>query len=144
WQPGWQFGDWLALHSDDPSYPGATTHTDFIATAYFAHSTDLVARAARALGNQSDAARYEALFRDVRAAFNREFVSRAGRVGENTQTAYALAIAFDLLPDSLVAVAADRLAPHVRRRGMHLTNGFLRPPPPLPVLSAPRHLDVAY
>ncbi|HUC40480.1 MAG TPA: family 78 glycoside hydrolase catalytic domain [Gemmatimonadales bacterium] len=144
WQPGWQFGDWLALHSDDPSYPGATTQTDFIATAYFAHSADIVAHAARALGNQSEAARYDSLFRDVRAAFNREFVSRAGRVGENTQTAYALAIAFDLLPDSLVAVAADRLAADVRRRGMHLTTGFLGTPQLLPVLSATGHLDVAY
>jgi alpha-L-rhamnosidase len=144
WQPGWQFGDWLALHSDDPSYPGATTQTDFIATAYFAHSADIVAHAARALGNHSEAARYDSLFRDVRAAFNREFVSRAGRVGENTQTAYALAIAFDLLPDSLVAVAADRLAADVRRRGMHLTTGFLGTPQLLPVLSATGHLDVAY
>ncbi len=144
WQPGWQFGDWLALHSDDPSYPGATTQTDFIATAYFAHSADIVARAARALGNQADAGTYEALFRDVRAAFNREFVSGAGRVGENTQTAYALAIAFDLLPDSLVPGAADRLAADVRSRGMHLTTGFLGTPQLLPVLSATGHLDVAY
>jgi len=144
WQPGWQFGDWLALHSDDPSYPGATTNTDFIATAHFAHSADLVARAARALGNAADAARYEALFRDVKAAFNREFVSASGRVGENTQTAYALAIAFDLLPDSLVAPAAARLAADVRARGMHLTTGFLGTPQLLPVLSATGHLDVAY
>lgn len=144
WQPGWQFGDWLALHSDDPSYPGATTNTDFIATAYFAHSTDIVARAARALGKDSEAARYETLFRDVRAAFNREFVSTTGRVGENTQTAYALAIAFDLLPDSLVPVAAERLAADVRRRQLHLTTGFLGTPQLLPVLSATGHLDVAY
>ncbi|HTI06044.1 MAG TPA: glycoside hydrolase family 78 protein [Gemmatimonadales bacterium] len=144
WRPGWQFGDWLALHSDDPSYPGATTSTDFIATAYFAHSTDIVARAARALGNAGDADRYEQLFRDIRAAFNREFVSAGGRVGENTQTAYALAIAFDLLPDSLVPVAADRLAAAVRARGMHLTTGFLGTPQLLPVLSATGHLDVAY
>jgi alpha-L-rhamnosidase len=144
WRPGWQFGDWLALHSDDPSYPGATTNTDFIATAYFAHSTDIVARAARALGNDVDAARYEALFRDVRAAFDREFVSATGRVGENTQTAYALAIAFDLLPDSLVAPAASRLAADVRGRGMHLTTGFLGTPQLLPVLSATGHLDEAY
>ena len=144
WRPGWQFGDWLALHSDDPSYPGATTNTDFIATAYFAHSADIVGRAARALGNASEATRYETLFRDVKAAFNREFVSASGRVGENTQTAYALAIAFDLLPDSLVPAAADRLAAAVRARGMHLTTGFLGTPQLLPVLSATGHLDVAY
>ncbi len=144
WRPGWQFGDWLALHSDDPSYPGATTSTDFIATAYFAHSTDLVARSARALGKESDAARYEKLFQDVKAAFNREFVSSGGRVGENTQTAYALAIAFDLLPDTLVSAAAERLAANVRSRGVHLTTGFLGTPQLLPVLSATGHLDVAY
>ena len=144
WQPGWQFGDWLALHSDDPSYPGATTLTDFIATAYFAHSTDLVARAARALGKESDAAQYEKLFQDVRAAFNREFVSAGGRVGENTQTAYALAIGFNLLPDSVVAAAGERLAAAVRGRGMHLTTGFLGTPQLLPVLSATSHFDVAF
>ena len=144
WRPGWQFGDWLALHSDDPSYPGATTSTDFIATAYFAHSTDLVARSARVLGKESDAGRYGKLFQDVKAAFNREFVSSGGRVGENTQTAYALAIAFDLLPDSLVSAAAERLAASVRSRGMHLTTGFLGTPQLLPVLSATGHLDVAY
>ena len=144
WRPGWQFGDWLALHSDDPSYPGATTNTDFIATAYFAHSADIVGRAARALGNASEATRYETLFRDVKAAFNREFVSASGRVGENTQTAYALAIAFDLLPDSLVPAAAERLAAAVRARDMHLTTGFLGTPQLLPVLSATGHLDVAY
>ncbi len=144
WQPGWQFGDWLALHSDDPSYPGATTNTDYIATAYLAHSANLVARAARALGKAGDAARYDSLFRDVRTAFNREFVSAGGRVGENTQTAYALALAFDLLPDSLVPAAAARLAAGVRARGMHLTTGFLGTPQLLPVLSATGHLDVAY
>jgi alpha-L-rhamnosidase len=144
WQPGWQFGDWLALHSDDPSYPGATTLTDFIATAYFAHSADLLARAARALGKASDAALYDKLFRDVRAAFNREFVSTGGRVGENTQTAYALALGFGLLPDSLVAPAGERLAAAVRGRGMHLTTGFLGTPQLLPVLSATSHFDVAY
>ena len=144
WQPGWQFGDWLALHSDDPSYPGATTLTDFIATAHVAHSADLVARAARALGKESDAALYEKLFQDVRVAFNREFVSATGRVGENTQTAYALALGFDLLPDSLVPAASERLAAAVRGRGMHLTTGFLGTPQLLPVLSATGHMDVAY
>ena len=144
WQPGWQFGDWLALHSDDPSYPGATTLTDFIATAHFAHSADLLARAARALGKTDEAARYEKLFQDVRTAFNREFVSASGRVGENTQTAYALAIGFNLLPDSLVPAASERLAAAVRNRGMHLTTGFLGTPLLLPVLSATRHYDVAY
>lgn len=144
WRPGWQFGDWLALHSDDPSYPGATTSTDLIATAHLAHSADLVAHAAAVLGKAEDAARYGTLFRAVRDAFNREFVSGAGRVGENTQTAYALAIAFGLLPDSIVAVAGSRLAQDVRFRGVHLTTGFLGTPVLLHTLSGTGQVPLAF
>ncbi|HYU30263.1 MAG TPA: family 78 glycoside hydrolase catalytic domain [Gemmatimonadales bacterium] len=144
WRPGWQFGDWLALHSDDPSYPGATTGTDLIATAFLAHSTDLVSRTAAILGHESDAAEYRARFRAIREAFNREFVSRTGRVGENTQTAYTLAIAFDLLPDSLVSVAGGRLAQDVEARDHHLTTGFLGTPYLLHVLGATGHLGDAF
>jgi alpha-L-rhamnosidase len=144
WSPGWQFGDWLALHSDDPSYPGATTGTDFLATAYLAHSADLVARSAAVLGRGADAAAYQALFQQVRDAFNREFVSPGGRVGENTQTAYVLALAFDLLPDSLVPVAARRLVQDIQARGRHLTTGFLGTPNLLHVLGNTGHADVAF
>ena len=144
WRPGWQFGDWLALHSDDPSYPGATTSTDLIATAYLAHSTDLVSRAATVLGKGDDAARYQSRFGAIRDAFDREFVSGAGRVGENTQTAYALAIAFGLLPDSIVPAAGNRLAEDVRARGVHLTTGFLGTPVLLHTLSGTDHLPLAF
>ena len=143
-RPGWQYGDWLAFHSDDAAYPGATTGTDLIATAYLAHAADLLARSAAALGRDEDTARYGGLSRAVRAAFRREFVTAAGRVGENTQTAYALAIAFDLLPDSLVRVAGERLAADVRFHGTHLTTGFLGTPVLLDALTATGHADVAF
>ena len=144
WRPGWQFGDWLALHSDDPSYPGATTGTDLIATAFLAHSADLLAQSATVLGRNADASTYGALFHAVRQAFDHEFVSSAGRVGENTQTAYALALAFDLLPDSLIPEAAERLAQDVRARDQHLTTGFLGTPYLLHVLSRTGHAGVAF
>ena len=144
WRPGSQFGDWLAYHSTDAGYPGATTGTDLIGTAFLAHSADLVARAARVLGREDDAAAYEALYRRERAAFDHEFVTPAGRVGESTQTAYALALQFDLLPDSLVATAGARLAHDVRAHGMHLTTGFLGTPNLLDALTNTGHLDVAY
>ncbi|MDE3127603.1 MAG: family 78 glycoside hydrolase catalytic domain, partial [Gemmatimonadota bacterium] len=144
WRPGWQFGDWLAYHSTDAGYPGATTGTDLIATAYLAHSADLVARSARVLGDAADAAKYAALFEKERAAFDREFVTPAGRVGENTQTAYALALQFGLLPDSLRGTAGNRLAADVRLHDDHLTTGFLGTPNLLDALTRTGHLDVAY
>ena len=84
-------------------YPGATTGKDSIATAFLAHSTDLVQHAATVLGRQ-DAAEYTARSAAHQAGLHGEFCT-AGRVGENTQTAYALALQFDLLPDDLRAEA---------------------------------------
>ena len=46
WTSGFSFGDWLAFATDSAAYPGATTSMDYIQTAYFAHSTSLLARIA--------------------------------------------------------------------------------------------------
>ena len=146
WDGDFHFGDWLAFASAGMAandYPGATTGKDFIATAYFARSTDLLRRAALVLGKKEDAARYADQLAKIKAAFRREFVTDAGRVGEGTQTAYALALQFDLLPEELRAAAARRLAEDVRAR-KHLTTGFLGTPPLCHVLSRYGYLDEAY
>ena len=143
WDGDAHFGDWLAFAQNSPAYPGATTSTDFVATAFFAHSTDLVARIARVLGKQDDAARYADQFEKIKAAFTHEFITGTGRVGENTQTAYVLALEFDLLPGALRPVAAKRLAQEIRTR-RHLTTGFLGTPYLCHVLTQWGYLDEAY
>jgi len=117
WNTGHHYGDWLAFASTASDYPGATTGKDLIATAFFAHSTDLLRRTAEVLGRTEDAAEYGALLPRIKAAFQKEFVTATGRVGENTQTAYVLALQFDLLPEELRLQAARRLAAEVRTRG---------------------------
>lgn len=143
WDGDFHFGDWLAFATTRSDYPGATTGKDLIATALFAHSTDLLARTARVLGKQEDAARYGDLFAKIKSAFVREFVTETGRVGENTQTAYAVALQFDLLPENLRPAAAKKLAQEVRER-KHLTTGFVGTPYLCHVLSRYGYLDEAY
>ena len=146
WDGDFHFGDWLAYAAppgEARAYPGATTGTDLLATAFFAHSTDLVARTARILGKTEDSARFEQQFARIKEAFVREYVTTTGRVGENTQTAYAVALQFDLLPEELRAAAARRLAEDVRRR-KHLTTGFLGTPYLCHVLTRYGYLDEAY
>jgi alpha-L-rhamnosidase len=143
WTEDFTFGDWLAFATTRSDYPGATTGKDLIATAFFAHSTDLLARTAAVLGKADDRARYEALLEKIKAAFVKEFVTPEGRVGENTQTAYVLALQFDLLPTDLRPRAAARLAAEIRER-KHLTTGFLGTPYLLHVLSDYSYLDLAY
>jgi alpha-L-rhamnosidase len=146
WDGDFHFGDWLAYAAppgEARAYPGATTGTDLLATAFFAHSTDLLARTARILGKTADATRYEQQFSRIKDAFVREYVTTTARVGENTQTAYAVALQFDLLPEDLRAAAAKRLAQDVRQR-KHLTTGFLGTPYLCHVLSRYGYLDEAY
>jgi alpha-L-rhamnosidase len=133
----------LAFATTRPDYPGATTGKDLIATAFFAHSTDLMQRIARVLGKESDTQRFADLFARIKTAFLKEFVSERGRVGEDTQTAYVLALHFDLLPEQLRPLAAERLARDVRSR-KHLTTGFLGTPYICHVLSRYGYLDEAY
>ena len=143
WSEDFTFGDWLAFASTESDYPGATTGKDLIATAMFAHSTDLLQRTALVLGRTDDAAKYGVLLERIKKAFVGEFVTPAGRVGENTQTAYAVALQFDLLPESMRAEAAARLAQDVRQR-RHLTTGFIGTPYLCHVLSRYGYLDEAY
>jgi alpha-L-rhamnosidase len=146
WTGDFHFGDWLAYTApsrEARSYPGATTGKDLIATAFFAHSADLLRRTALVLGRAEDAARYAELVGRIKAAFRDEFVSGRGRVGESTQTAYVLALQFDLLPEELRPLAAKRLAEEIRER-KHLTTGFLGTPYLCHVLSRYGYLDEAY
>jgi len=143
WNQDFTFGDWLAFATTRSDYPGATTDKDLICQAYFARSTELVQRAASILGKPQDARRYADLLKDIKAAFRREFVTPNGRLSSNTQTAYALALAFDLLPASQRAEAAARLASDVDQF-KHITTGFLGTPLICQVLSDYGYLSQAY
>ncbi len=100
------------------------TPTEVVDTAYFAHSAQLVARAATLLGKTDDAAKYDKLFHDITDTFNEAFVSTNGMIQGDTQTAYILALQFGLLPENLRAAAAQRLAENVAQHG-HVTGGFV-------------------
>jgi alpha-L-rhamnosidase len=100
------------------------TPVDVVDTAYFANSARIIASAARLLDKTEDAVKYEKLHADIVEAFNKAFVSTDGTIKGDTQTAYILALQFDLLPESLRAEAARRLADNVGTNGS-LTTGFV-------------------
>jgi alpha-L-rhamnosidase len=61
-----------------------------------------------------------------------------------TQTAYVLALHFDLLPARLRPAAVAELVADIERRNMHLSTGFVGAPYLPHVLSSNGRLDVAY
>ena len=79
----------------------------------------------------------------VKEAFIKEFVTASGRLVSHTQTAYSLALAFDLLPESLKEAAAGFLANDVKSFG-HLTTGFVGTPLLCKTLAETGHADLAF
>jgi alpha-L-rhamnosidase len=140
-----QLGDWL-----DPNAPGddptkALTDPALVATAYFAHSARRMSAIAAEVGEPGDAARYARLADEVKAAFAGRYLDAPGRPVNDTQTAYALATAFDLWPDDESRdLATARLAELVRASNGRIATGFAGTPVVLFALSDGGHLREAY
>lgn len=145
WNSGFHFGDWLFYHPDDDN-DGRAAVTDkyLIAQCFYAHSTQLLINTAEVLGNNADAADYNALLKKIKEAFLKEYVTPSGRLVSGTQTAYVLALNFDMLPENLRAQAAGRLVSNIGSYGNHLTTGFLGTPYLCHVLTRFGYTDVAY
>ncbi|WP_329071048.1 alpha-L-rhamnosidase [Streptomyces sp. NBC_01429] len=136
---GPHFADWLA--------PGTPTPRDVVATAYFAHSARLTARAAEVLGERDTAHTYHRLADDIRAVFTDRFVISDGEtlsIEGDTQTGYLLALAFGLLPEDRAPAAARRLAELVESAGPALLTGFLGVALAAPVLDTYGRADLAH
>jgi alpha-L-rhamnosidase len=145
WNTGFHFGDWLFYRPDDDnSGRAAVTDKYLIAQCFFAHSTQLLINAAKVLGKTGDAAKYEDLLRRIKAAFMKEYTTASGRLVSSTQTAYVLALQFDMLPESMRKQAAERLVENIQSYNKHLTTGFLGTPYLCHVLTRFGYNDLAY
>ncbi|HBL78080.1 MAG: alpha-L-rhamnosidase [Bacteroidetes bacterium GWF2_42_66] len=143
WTGDIHYGDWLAFASTRSDYTGATTEKDLIATAYYCYSSKLLSKIAGIIGNKADADKYDALAKNIKKAFIAEFVTPNGRLVSHTQTAYALALSFDLLPENIKEKAATYFADDVKKF-KHLTTGFVGAPLVCSTLSAIGCDDLAF
>ena len=133
WTDHPHFGDWLGLDAPQGSYKGSTRE-EFIASAFYAHSAELVAKAGRLLGK--DVAAYEKLHQDIVAAFRKAYPDY------RTQTEHVLAVHFGLAED--LQKTADALADMVKKDGVQLRTGFVGTPYLLHVLSRYGYADLAW
>lgn len=145
WDEGFQLGDWLdpAAPPHDPA--DARTDRYLVATAYFAWSARHLSRIAGVLGNTDDEARYAELAEKVRQAFAHRYVREDGTMTSDAQTAYALALVFDLLTtEGQKRRAADRLAELVAESGNRIATGFAGTPVISDALTIGGHVGTAY
>lgn len=145
WNKGFQFGDWLDPTAPPDKPAQARTDKVIVASAYFVHSAELVAKAAEVLGRTDAQKKYQSLADEARAAFAREYITPSGRMMNDAETAYALALIFDLLPTPEQRQhAGNRLDELVRESGFHIRTGFVGTPLICDALCSTGHYGTAY
>lgn len=144
---GDKFNDWLngdTLIQDGWPRKGGQVPPRVLATAFFAHSTEIVAKMAAVIGRAEDARKYGRLFEGIKAAFLKRYVQPDGRIEGNTQAGYALALRFNLLPEALRAKAAGHLLAELGRYGGHMSTGIQTSHRLMLELTRTGHNDEAY
>lgn len=136
WTGCFQFGDWLALDGEVPGLPTGKTDADYVASVYYYASSKIVAQTAEVLGKTNDAKTYEKQAQNILQAIRDEYITKNGRLAIDTQTAYALALNFNLVPEKQKARVAADLAARLHKDNDHLKTGFVGTPFLNQVLSA--------
>jgi len=124
---GNDFNDWLngdTLIKEGWPKTGGCVPPQVLATAFFAHSAEIVGKMAAVTGRTDDAKKYGRLSDGIKAAFNKRYVQPDGRIQGNTQAGYALALRFNLLPGELRPKAARHMVDEFGRYNGHMSTGI--------------------
>ena len=122
WNTGVQLGDWLGMDGSEGNYSGMTSK-DYIASAYYAYSTALTLKTAEILGIKKDIDYYKDLYGKIIENINDEYISKNGRVCDNTQTAQAVALKFGLVKNR--ERVAEKLNDLVVENQNRISTGFI-------------------
>jgi len=116
-------GDWYDLGPGPPGY-SQLTPIALTATAIYYEDVAALVRIALRLGRADDAERYAREAARIEAAFNREFFdSEAGLYATGSQTAQAMPLVLDLVPEGHRTRVLEALVKDVRAHGNGTTAG---------------------
>lgn len=141
-RPANGFGDWLQPNGKGPG--DCDCPKDLIGTAYFARCAEIVSKSAKILGFDEDAKAYAELARQVKEAYKKRFVEPDLRLKSDSQTAYLLTLAFDMLDEKDRTKVFEHLLKAIERSNFHLNTGFVGTPLINPVLTRFGRSDIAY
>lgn len=138
---GFHFADWLALDNEEPGPFGATDPL-YIASAYYYHDADIVARSAEILGYSEDAKEYARLASEIREAVREKYFDENGLCLCRTQTGAAISVMFGLI-DGKKQAEGNMLSERVTCNANHLNTGFVGTSILCPALTETRHHEQA-
>jgi len=144
---GNNYGDWLnanTIIAEGYSNLRGEVPKDVFATAFYANSVKIFAKIAVVLDKKEDAKTYQVLYENIRNKFNEEFVDENGRIKGNTQSAYALALNFDLLPKEKQTFAFEHLIECIEEYDYRISTGFVTTIMLMKELVRRGRVDIAY
>lgn len=122
WKLFFHYGDWCA---PGMSYQAWMKRGKWTATACLAHSSAIVSRIAKILGEESDAKRYHRLSKETAEAYRNVLMDASCKIkGEEFQTAYVLPLYYGLLSGEDKKKAAAHLVRLVREGNYQIGTGF--------------------
>lgn len=139
-----QLGDWLDP-SAPPDQPGeAKTDAILVANAYLVHVTEVIAALGDLIGKK-EAPKYREQAANLKALFNKRYITPDGRLVSDSQTAYTLALKFGLLAKGeQSAHGTKRLEYLLRKNVFKIGTGFAGTPSLLHALAENDSLGYAY
>lgn len=135
WDTKFHYGDWMfpSYMMEEPNPMRTAEETkDLVATAFLAHSAELLAQISDILGKESESFRSYA--NQVKRAFNEYFVTSEGQLTSDFQGCYVLALAFEMVPTKAKPALVSRLVEKIHENGNRLDTGFVSIPYLLDVL----------
>ncbi|MFC3928661.1 family 78 glycoside hydrolase catalytic domain [Streptococcus caprae] len=144
WDTKFHYGDWMfptfMMANPNPMRTAEVTK-DLVATAFLAHSAELLAGISEVLGKDGQV--YLDYAREVKAAFAKYFVTEDGKLTSDYQGCYVLALAFKMTDRATEAKLIAQLVQKIKENGNRLDTGFLSVPYLLDVLCEHGHADLA-
>ena len=146
---GFHFGDWLvpsvkneAGFSDGPASSFLTMNV--VDTALLAADADLFAETLEILGETEKAEDYKAYAQRVRKAFCEELCTEDGKLKQEMQGSYILALKYHMVPEEMEKGFAARLAEMIVENDYKPDAGFMSVPFILDVLCNYGYRDLAW
>lgn len=144
---GNNYGDWLnanTIVAEGYSNLRGEVPKDVFATAFYANSVKIFAKIAVVLNKKEDAKTYQVLYENIHRKFNEEFVDENVRIKGNTQSAYALALNFDLLTKEKQTLAFEHLIECIEEYDYRISTGFVTTIMLMKELVRRGRVDIAY
>lgn len=136
------FGDWVA--PDVPKMSQWQGRSKYTATASLCNTSGRLAKIARLLGKDEDAAQYETLSAKVADAYCSILTDGSGKAKDEFQTAYVLPLYLNMFPENVKAKAAENLVKLVEKNDYKIGTGFPGTPYILFALADSGHEDTAF